>query len=154
MLDDTNEDDFMFDPIFDDLEIDNKDINEEVKHEVLPVKRELTLINEDTLNINNLLNITENHIVDDLRVRKEIENVTAILSYNKDKMSIKELIDYLKVLIKEREFHNKCISDAYNFTIKTEMAKKLIYSGKEKTVIDVIEKKKLNEIVRLLKNSK
>lgn len=94
---------------------------------------------KDILSITNLLAFTQDHARQDREVRKELEDVKYLLSFKKDMMSMKELIDYYKVLIKEREFLADCILKAYNYIIKTEVAKEMLLGTNRKSNIEDAE---------------
>ena len=61
--------------------------------------------NSDVVTINNLLTITQNHINDDNECREVVNTLTEELNSSIHLMSIKEMLEYLKTKIKEREFH-------------------------------------------------
>lgn len=104
----------------------------------------------DTLSMNNLLNITVSHIEDDKKTREEIDALTDVLNDAIPQMSIKELLEYLKVKIREREFHVDCVFKAYNFAQKTELAKEmLIGSERKERTIEAVNMTKVNNLLTM-----
>lgn len=109
---------------------------------------------KDILSMTNLLAFTQSHIEGDMECKKEIDETTMILSMSKEKMSLKEMIDYLKVKIKEREFHADCIFKAYQYILKTEVAKELLAgSATEEKIIDIDKNNKVKKLVKILKDA-
>jgi hypothetical protein len=117
-------------------------------------KAEEAQLDKEALSLTNLLNITNSHIKDDETCRSEIKEATDILDANKDKMSIKELLEFVKIKIREREFHTNCIYKAYNFILKTEMAKQLLLgTNKEEKIVNITDRARIDSLSKLLKNS-
>ena len=88
------------------------------KIEVLPPdephKFQTVVTNSDsTVSYTKMVEMTKQHIADDKQVREEMQELTGILDDSMHQMSIKELLEYYKIKLKEREFHNKAIFDAY-----------------------------------------
>jgi hypothetical protein len=59
-------------------------------------------VSSDVVTMNNLLGITQSHINDDNKCREVRADLTDELSSNIHLMSIKEIIEYLKVKLRER----------------------------------------------------
>ena len=115
-----------FEPLIPSENSDKKDIIIDVS-----TNKSQPLVEKDPLSINNLVTTTKMHIVEDEQCRVEIESITKELNRVIDIMSVKELIEYYKAKLKEREFHCDYIFKAFNFAIKTEYAKHLLV-GSEK----------------------
>lgn len=120
---------FDFDP---DLTVNNKVVQEEVvrppKSQEKTSEKEASLVmngslNQDVVTVNNLLGLTQSHIEDDNECRKVISDLTEQLNESIQLMSIKEMLDYLKIKIREREFHVQCIFKAYDFIQRSEYAR-------------------------------
>ena len=66
-------------------------------------------------------------------------------------MSIKDLIDYLKVKIREREFHVDCVFKAYSFIQKSEFAREmLVGSSRKERIIEVSDRKRITGLLNML----
>ena len=143
-----------------DLSDDNEDIievkNEPEKLEVQKVEDSsisiVTDINkQDVTSMSNLMKITLSHIEDAKRCREEINTVVDFLNSTIPQMSIKELIEYYKAKLREREFHVDCIFRAYNFVQKTELAREmLIGSDRKERVIEAVDRTKINRLLGML----
>lgn len=143
-----------------DLSDDNDDIievnNEPEKLEVQKVEDSsisiVTDINkQDVTSMSNLMKITLSHMEDDKRCREEINTVVDFLNSTIPQMSIKELIEYYKAKLREREFHVDCIFRAYNFVQKTELAREmLIGSDRKERVIEAVDRTKINRLLGML----
>ena len=110
-------------------------------------------VEKDPLSINNLVSTTKMHIIEDEKCRLEIELITRELNALIDKMSVKELIEYYKAKLKEREFHSDSIFKAFNFSIKTEYAKHLL-TGTDKddrSIKNITSKSRITALANLLK---
>lgn len=141
-----------FNPNLDDEEpinnINNLIENEEV--ETLP-SSVVVKNNNDIVSMSNLLNVTLSHVEDDKKCRDEVNQLTQELNNNIYQMGIKELIEYLKVKIREREFHVDCIFKAYNFVQRTELAKEmLIGSERKERIIEATDRTKINKLMGFL----
>ena len=136
---------FDFDP---DLSLEE----ETEKAEVIPYKPTTVVQNSDkSVTLNHMVDMTKQHIEDDARVRDEINELTGILDDSMHQMSIKELLEYLKIKIKEREFHVKAIFDAYNFVQKTEIAREmLVGADRRERVNQTVNSKRLTKIMGYL----
>ena len=138
-------DNFDFEP---DLTLDE----EPVKAEVQPYTPQTIVQNSDkSVTLNHMVDMTKQHIEDDARVREEINELTGILDDSMHQMSIKELLEYLKIKLKEREFHVKAIFDAYNFVQKTEIAREmLVGADRRERVNQTVNSKRLTKIMGYL----
>lgn len=149
---------FDFDP---DIKPDKPE-KEKVKIEksnVASVSSEASLVttnvgNSDIVTMNNLLGITQSHINDDNECRMIISRLTEELNSSIQLMSIKDLIDFLKVKIKEREFHVDCIFKAYAFIQKSEFAREmLVGSTRKERIIEVSDRKRITGLLNMLNNT-
>ena len=129
------------------------------KAEVIDIAKEAALVtsnasSSDVVTMNNLLGLTQSHIVDDNECRSVVSRVTEELNNSIQLMSIKELIDYLKVKIREREFHVDCIFKAYAFIQKSEFAREmLVGSSRKERIIEVSDRKKITGLLNMLNNT-
>ena len=123
---------------------------------VVSVNNEATLVsgnigNSDIVTMNNLLGLTQSHINDDNECRMIISRLTEELNNSIQLMSIKDLIDFLKVKIKEREFHVDCIFKAYAFIQKSEFAREmLVGSTRKERIIEVSDRKRITGLLNML----
>ena len=126
---------------------------------VVSVNNEATLVsgnigNSDIVTMNNLLGLTQSHINDDNECRMIISRLTEELNNSIQLMSIKDLIDFLKVKIKEREFHVDCIFKAYAFIQKSEFAREmLVGSTRKERIIEVSDRKRITGLLNMLNNT-
>ena len=110
--------------------------------------------NSDIVTMNNLLGLTQSHINDDNECRMVVSRLTQELNDSIQLMSIKDLIDYLKVKIKEREFHVDCIFKAYTFIQKSEFAREmLVGSNRKERIIEVSDRKRITGLLNMLNNT-
>ena len=110
--------------------------------------------NSDIVTVNNLLGLTQSHINDDNECRMVVSKLTQELNDSIQLMSIKDLIDYLKVKIKEREFHVDCIFKAYAFIQKSEFAREmLVGSTRKERIIEVSDRKRITGLLNMLNNT-
>ena len=82
-------DEFDFNPDFSD---------DEVTETAPTVYKAATVVTNDSnqsVTINNLVEMTKQHIADDARVRGEIDELTGIIDATMSQMTIKEMIEYL-----------------------------------------------------------
>lgn len=139
--------DLDFNPIFDDDE-------SEVKQEIIPAKQEVTVVRNDdnqSVTLKNLVGMTQSHIEEDSRVKEEIDEITGMLDNVIHQMTVKEMLEYLKIKIREREFHTKCIFDAYNFIQRSEIAKEmLIGADRKERVMKAMDNTKLTKLMGYL----
>lgn len=104
-----------------------------------------------SVTIANLVDMTKTHISDDTRVREEITELTGILDDAMPQMTIKEMLEYLKIKVKEREFHTKCIFDAYNFVQRMEFAREMLVGNERKErVTQALDNQRLTKIMGYL----
>ena len=109
---------------------------------------------QDVVTVNNLLGLTQSHINDDNDCRRVVNKLTEELNNSIQLMSIKDLIDYLKVKIKEREFHVDCIFKAYAFIQKSEFAREmLVGSTRKERIIEVSDRKRITGLLNMLNNT-
>ena len=126
---------------------------------LVSVGNEATLVsgnigNSDVVTVNNLLGLTQSHINDDNECRMVVSKLTEELNNSIQLMSIKDLIDYLKVKIKEREFHVDCIFKAYAFIQKSEFAREmLVGSTRKERIIEVSDRKRITGLLNMLNNT-
>jgi hypothetical protein len=85
-----------------------------------------------SVTLSNLVDMTKDHIKDDTRVRKEIEELVGYIDTQLYQMTPNELINYYKAKLKEREFHVKSIFDAYNFVQRMEFAREMLVGNDRK----------------------
>jgi hypothetical protein len=108
----------------------------------------------DVVTMNNLLGLTQSHINDDNECRAAVSRLTQELNDSIHLMSIKDLIDYLKVKIREREFHVDCIFKAYAFIQKSEFAREmLVGSTRKERIIEVSDRKRITGLLNMLNNT-
>lgn len=148
---------FDFNP---DLEIPSKKKKSEKKVTSAPdIAHEATIVKaaappSDVVTVNNLLGITQSHIQDDNECRAVINRVTDELNNSIHLMSIKDLLDYLKVKIREREFHVDCIFKAYSFIQRSEFAREmLVGSTRKERIIEVSDRKRITGLLNMLNNT-
>jgi len=106
----------------------------------------------EVLSMMSLLKVTEGHIIDGAKCRKERQEVGDILSLNRDMLSPKELVEYFKVLLKAEEYHSDCIFKAYTIMAKQAESKEIWVGSKKEVLKNVTEKKKINTLVSMLRN--
>ena len=98
-----------------------------------------------------MINMTQQHIEDDAKVRGEIDELTGIIDSTMSQMTIKEMIEYMKVKLKERELHVKCIYEAYKFIQQTEMAREyLIGSDRRERVQQATDNTRFTKVMGFL----
>ena len=147
---------FDFNP---DLKPANKETTSMKKSEVVNTSSEASLVttnigSSDIVTMNNLLGLTQSHINDDNECRMVVSKLTQELNDSIQLMSIKDLIDYLKVKIKEREFHVDCIFKAYAFIQKSEFAREmLVGSTRKERIIEVSDRKRITGLLNMLNNT-
>ena len=142
------EDSFDFTP---DLSIEEEPAKPEI---ILPsVKQAQTVVTntDSTITFNSLVEMTKQHITDDQRVREEMNELVGILDDSMHQMSIKELLEYYKIKLKEREFHNKAIYDSFNFVQKSELSREmLIGADRRERVNQTVTSKRLTKLMGYL----
>ena len=108
----------------------------------------------DVVTINNLLGLTQSHIQDDNECREVVKTLTDELNNSLHLMSIKEILEYLKVKLKEREFHVSCIFKAYAFIQKSEYAREMfIGSNRKKRIIEATDRKRITSLLSMLNDT-
>lgn len=150
---------FDFNPdLIPDEETKPKKIKE--KNEVTSIgQNEATLVattnsNSDVVTMNNLLAITQSHIQDDNECRQVIENLTDELNNSIHLMSIKEILEYLKVKLREREFHVDCIFKAYSFIQRSEYAREMfVGSHRKERIIEASDRKRISGLLSMLNDT-
>jgi hypothetical protein len=104
--------------------------------------------------MNNLLAITQSHIQDDNDCREVIENLTDELNNSIHLMSIKEILEYLKVKLREREFHVDCIFKAYSFIQRSEYAREMfVGSHRKERIIEASDRKRISGLLSMLNDT-
>ena len=108
----------------------------------------------DVVTINNLLGLTQSHIQDDNDCRETVRDLTDELNNSIHLMSIKELLEYLKVKIKEREFHVSCIFKAYAFIQRSEYAREMFMgSNRKERIIEATDRKRITNLLSMLNST-
>ena len=129
------------------------------KQEVVNEASEAVLVagnvsSSDIVTMNNLLGITQSHIKDDMECRAMVSRLTQELEDSIHLMSIKDLLDFLKVKIREREFHVDCIFKAYAFIQKSEFAREmLVGSSRKERIIEVSDRKRITGLLNMLNST-
>lgn len=147
-----------------DFNPDLEPVKEETKKEtpkaqVLNVSNEAVLVagnvsSSDIVTMNNLLGITQSHIQDDIECRAMVSKLTQELNDSIHLMSIKDLLDFLKVKIREREFHVDCIFKAYSFIQKSEWSREmLVGSSRKERIIEVSDRKRITGLLNMLNST-
>lgn len=112
---------------------------------------EQTTKNKDMLSMGGLLGVTKSHVEDDFRCKETIKRIEDTLDDNYHLMSIKDLLEYLKIKQREREFHTDCIFKAYAILQRTDMAKEYMAgSNRKERIIEATDKSKLNFLLSKL----
>ena len=105
----------------------------------------------DVVTMNNLLGLTQSHINDDNECREVIRDLTNELNDSIRLMSIKELIEYFKAKVREREFHVDCIFKAYSFVQKSEFAREMFAgSNRKERIIEASDRKRITGLLNML----
>lgn len=139
-----------FNPNLDDNNTPNKP-----KQEILPSVYEPTSIvvessrqNKELISMGGLLGLTKGHIEDDMRCKNDVERLTRAIDDIQHLLSPKELIEYLKVKLHEREFHVDCIFKAYAIIQKTDMAKEMMAGAdRRERIIEATDRTKINYLL-------
>ena len=119
-------------------------------------KSEASLVNSnlgdsEVVTMNNLLGITQSHIEDDNKCRKVMEALTEELNNSIHLMSVKEILEYLKVKLREREFHVDCIFKAYAFVQKSEFSREMfVGSHRKERIIEATDRKRISGLLSML----
>ena len=107
--------------------------------------------NSEVVTMNNLLHITQTHIADDNECRKVVETLTDELNNSIHLMSIKEILEYLKIKLREREFHVDCIFKAYAFIQRSEYSREMfIGSNRKERIIEATDRKRISGLLDML----
>lgn len=135
------------------------DFNPDFSEDTEPAKN-VTVYNATTIvtndsnkavTINNLVEMTKQHIADDMRVREEMSELTEVLDSVMSQMTVKEMIEYMKVKLKERELYLRSIYDAYRFIQQTEIAREmLIGSDRRERVRQSMDNNRLTKVMGFL----
>ena len=108
-------------------------------------------VSQDVITVNNLLGMTQSHIDDDIECRKTVSQLTEELNNSIHLMSIKEILEYLKIKIREREFHVQCIFKAYDFIQKSEYAREAFLGNRRKEkIIQASDRSRINGLLSIL----
>lgn len=108
----------------------------------------------DVVTINNLLSLTQSHIQDDNECREVVKTLTDELNNSLHLMSIKEILEYIKVKLKEREFHVSCIFKAYAFIQRSEYAREMfIGSNRKERIIEATDRKRITNLLSMLNDT-
>lgn len=108
----------------------------------------------DVVTINNLLGLTQSHIQDDNECREVVKTLTDELNNSLHLMSIKEILEYIKVKLKEREFHVSCIFKAYAFIQRSEYAREMfIGSNRKERIIEATDRKRITNLLSMLNDT-
>lgn len=138
----------------------NPDFSEEefelTENKIVPEKQTVTPIvvpppNKEILSMNSLLSMTQSHIDDDAICRRELADLTAFLEQNAHLMGIKDILEYMKLKIREREFHVDCIFKAFQLVQKTELAREMfIGSDRKERIIEATDRTRINLLLGML----
>ena len=110
--------------------------------------------NAEVVTMNNLLNITQSHVADDTKCRQVVETLTNELNNSIHLMSIKEILEYLKIKLREREFHVDCIFKAYSFIQKSEYSREMfIGSNRKERIIEATDRKRITGLLDMLNDT-
>ena len=137
-----------------DEEVKTPHKEKEKKSEV--VKSEASLIsanvgNTEIVTMNNLLGLTQSHIEDDNKCREVMETLTDELNNSIHLMSVKEILEYLKIKLREREFHVDCIFKAYAFVQRSEFSREMfVGSHRKERIIEATDRKRINGLLSML----
>lgn len=133
---------------------------ESVSEESKVMKTEAILVssgmnNAEVVTMNNLLNITQSHVADDNKCREVVEDLTEELNNSIHLMSIKEILEYLKIKLREREFHVDCIFKAYAFIQRSEYSREMfIGSNRKEKIIEATDRKRITGLLNMLNDTK
>ena len=147
-----------FDPdlIPEEPEKQDKDKKQKTINEISKVESSIVMQNtaqQDVVTINNLLGLTQSHINDDNDCREVVSQLTEELNNSIHLMSIKEILEYLKIKIREREFHVQCIFKAYDFIQKSEYAREaFIGNNRKERIIQATDRSRINGLLSILNN--
>ena len=109
---------------------------------------------KDVLSMSNLIKVTQSHVDEDANCREVLASLTELLDSNAHLMSIKDILEYMKIKIREREFHTDCIFKAFQIVQKTELAKEmLIGSDRKERIIEATDRNKINRLLGMLNDN-
>lgn len=135
---------------------DNQGDKQKTINEISKVESSIVMQNtaqQDVVTINNLLGLTQSHINDDNDCREVVSQLTEELNNSIHLMSIKEILEYLKIKIREREFHVQCIFKAYDFIQKSEYAREaFIGNNRKERIIQATDRSRINGLLSILNN--
>ena len=107
--------------------------------------------NAEVVTMNNLLGITQSHIADDNKCRQVMEVLTDELNNSIHLMSVKEILEYLKIKLREREFHVDCIFKAYAFVQKSEFSREMfVGSHRKERIIEATDRRRISDLLSML----
>ena len=107
--------------------------------------------NTEVVTMNNLLGLTQSHIEDDNKCREVMEVLTEELNNSIHLMSVKEILEYLKIKLREREFHVDCIFKAYAFVQKSEFSREMfVGSHRKERIIEATDRKRISGLLSML----
>ena len=109
---------------------------------------------KEVLSMSNMLKSVNQHIIDDRKCTAEYNLVNDRVLEIIDRLSPKELLEYMKVKLKEREFHADFIHKSYNYILRTELAKELLIGkDKKERVIDIKNREKISYLINIVKDN-
>ena len=80
-----------------------------------------------------------------------MEVLTEELNNSIHLMSVKEILEYLKIKLREREFHVDCIFKAYAFVQKSEFSREMfVGSHRKERIIEATDRTKINKLLTIL----
>ena len=110
--------------------------------------------NTEVVTMNNLLGLTQSHIEDDNKCREVMEVLTEELNNSIHLMSVKEILEYLKIKLREREFHVDCIFKAYAFVQKSEFSREMfIGSRRKERIIEATDRSRISDLLSMLNST-
>ena len=111
----------------------------------------ITPPSKEVMSMTNLLSITQSHMNDDAQCRQELAELTTMLDNNAHLMGIKDILEYMKIKIREREFHVDTIFKAFQLVQKTELAREmLIGSERKERIIEATDRTRINKLLGML----
>ena len=141
-----------FNPDFsDDFEVTENASIQPVKEEKAVKPIVVNPPSREIMSMNNLLSLTQSHIEDDARCREELVELGNLLDANAHLMSIKDIIELMKIKIREREFHVDVIFKAFNLVQKSELAREIfIGSDRKERIIEATDRTRINKLLGML----
>ena len=111
-----------------------------------PVFKSIVTNDSASINISQLVALTKEHIADDERARIEYDVINAQLLDILERMTPRELTDYAKLKLKEREYHNNAIMQAFKFGMQVEFAREMFLgSNRVERVKDMTKEKAIKD---------